>query len=314
MITPTGIFCVLGVVFVTCACVWSALLGERSACIASALGRRMTYWLGATTIALSIVFRMMERDWVHLFWSVQIPITSLLLCAGPFLDATRHDQEPVDETADRIGAKRSRWVFFAMLAVLGVLPLVLAIVLPEQRVIGRDVGRPFARLADLALWGFGGPLPESLAPLTDLEHARGVGHLPREVTVPMGTLFVAAWGWIVFVLLAVIGRFVPTSRGRRVFLLVAPTMLAFAACFAHGSTTSGSGTCGLLDVSYFRPLGALDSGIWTSEPVVLRSFGPVLSTAAACVLLLQLVTASRRPKRADLPVIQDVQRVRPATT
>jgi hypothetical protein len=300
--------CILVVLFVTCMCVWSVLLGGHEARLASRASRRVVCALWAASILLALASRIVERDWVHLFWSVQIPITSLLLCSGAFLDATRRD-----DAASQAHASRSTWAFLVMVATLGLLPLLLETVLPEQRVIGRDIGHPLPRLFDLARWGFDGPLPEALSPLTDVERARGVGHLPREVTVPMGTLLIAAWGSIVFVLLAAIGRFVPTARARRSFLLLAPTTLAALACFVLRPTAPVRPTSACLDASFFLPLSSFDSGIWTSEPVVMRSFGPVMVAAILCALLVPLVTSYRLPDRGHRSANHEAEHGRAAT-
>jgi hypothetical protein len=238
----------------------------------------------------AVIDRILVRAWVHLYWSTQIPLTSLFLCSGVLLERTlREDDDFLDVRSDiRWSVLRINpaWLFLAIVVSMSVAPLVLQSVFSEFPRTGRNTGRPFAGLSELVRWGFGGSLPESLAPITSEESARGVGHLPREITVPMGTLLVAAWIWISFSVLALIGRLMPSSRSRRAFLLVSPTVIGIAcivAAFAAGESW------GWFDPRFFWPVGRDGAGIWESDPVVLRSFGPVLMIALMCVLLMHLV-------------------------
>lgn len=192
------------------------------------------------------------------------------------------------------------WLFLAIVTSLALAPLVLQVAFPAHHLSGRNIGRPLSGLTELALWGFGGALPESLAPITNEESARGVGHLPREITVPMGTLLTAAWIWISFSALALVGRLVPSPRARRSFLLTSPTLLGIACYFSADGEHASSAW---FDPRFFWPLACEDSGIWRSDPVVLRSFGPVLLIALLCVLVVRITEHFERrvPHAARAP-------------
>jgi hypothetical protein len=202
-----------------------------------------------------------ERDWVHLFWSAQIPLVGLFLCSGVLLCRTwRDDAEAIGGARPR--ARSGASLFLLMTLTLGLAPLVLEIVLPEAPPTGRNIGAPLRRLAGLAAWGCGGPLPECLA--------SGAGHLPREVTVPMGTTLIAARMWIAFCVLALAGRLMRVQRVRIALCLVAPALVA--------------PLWERFDPGFFDP--GTDSGIWTSEPALMRSYGPTLLVALVAALVL----------------------------
>jgi hypothetical protein len=279
--------------------VTALILGPAAARGAARFVRRASILFWVASVLLALLDRLVHRDWVHLFWTTQIPITTLFLCSGVLLATTWRDDAAAIEVEDSSDASREqrRWgsarLFFAMVAGLPVAALLLQIALPEDRPSDSETGHPIPRLLALAAWGLGGELPESLWPITDEEHELGVGHLPREVTVPMGTMLVAAWVWIAFSALAMFGRLVPSPRNRRAFLLIAPTILGMACYFAP----EGAGTWP--DPAYFWPEASRDSGIWTSDPPVLKSFGPVLVAALACALLLAFFTRRRSEPRTD---------------
>jgi hypothetical protein len=305
---PSALISALCVVLVTCTCVLPVVWDRRELPReASKLGTRVIVACWLACLALAVFGRFVQRDWVHLFWSAQIPLTSLFLCSGVLLERTLCD----DASQRTIARVKPAWLFLAMVVSLGVAPLVLEIAWPAYVHSHRDLGRPLARVADLALWGFGGELPESLSPITELERARNVGHLPREVTVAMSGLFIAAWLWIAFSALLLIGRRLHPPRVRRAFLLLSPTAVGIT-CYLAANVWNAP--LGPFDPRMFWPLAAEDSGIWTSEPAVLRSFGPVLAVAAACVVLVRFITKPVRTNEASAPVSSDTQHVRSATT
>jgi len=268
---------------------------------ATVFARRFAVAVALAGLGLGVVQRAMYTDWVHLFWLAQVPLVALFLVSGILLATTWRDDTAGlaarMPSAASNPARRWRsgaWTFLALDAALAFMPLVLTIALPEDRPGPRDLGRPAQRLADLALWGFGGPLPECLAPITEPEIQRGVGHLPREVTVPMGALLIGAWLWIAFCALACTGRALPSLRARRAFFLWAPFVFLLAV------QCVGPVSLGWFDPRFFAPVGALDSGIWTSYPTVLSSFGPVLAVALACALAMAALTGGLR-RRVEIP-------------
>ena len=233
--------------------------------------------LWGSAILLGTVARMLYQDWVHLSWSAGIPLIGAFLASGVLLSRTSGDENRASAERLRSGA----WIFLLMTISLGLLPLVLQIAIPEDNPAPRDVGEPVRRLRELAAWGFGGPLPECLAPTTEEELARGVGHLPREVTVPMGATLIAAWFWLEFCALALLSRGVPAGRRRLAFTLLSPVFLSLL--FGLGVGPWLELLWGGFDAG--RIWVGRGSGIWTSEPIVLASYGPVLLAALLAALL-----------------------------
>lgn len=174
-----------------------------------------------------------------------------------------------------------------MLVTLGALPLVLQLAIPEDHPSSRDTGEPVRRLVELAAWGLGGPLPECLTPITPQESARGIGHLPREVTVALGSTLLAAWQWIAFCALALLGRVLRSPRRRIAFYLVAPALLGLGTLLLPSWKA--------FDASMFNAMR--ESAIWKGEPAVLASYGPVLLVAlvALAVLAIAVKRAPLRP-------------------
>jgi len=234
----------------------------------------------ASLLGLGIVFmnRVPERDWVHLLWSAQLPMLALFLVSGLFLcGPTSEDVSSKESRLEVFLRLRPAAFMFLALAAFGLWPLALQLLFPEDQPMARDLGEPVRRLFELAAWGFGGALPEALTPSTAEELERGVGHLPREVTVPMGSLLIAAWLWIAFATLAFAGRLLRPRRLRFVFGLVAPLLLALA--FATGIFAWLNEVWPFFDTRFFSPGSLNGAGIWESEPAVMQSFGPVLCTA-----------------------------------
>ena len=224
----TGVLCALTVLLVTFGNVWSAWRDEELAGPGSAYARRGIAVVWLASLALAVANWLLElHDWLHLFWAVQIPLTSLFLCSGVLLAPHSGEGQAIggvrpERTRDT--ARKRVVLLLAMTWSLGILPLLLQLAFPGDLPLGRNLGRPLARLVDLTAWGFGGDLPEALDPITDQERARGVGHLPREVTLPAGILLVAAWLTIAYGALVAIGRLVP-RRSRRRFLVLSPTVV-----------------------------------------------------------------------------------------
>jgi hypothetical protein len=268
--------------------------------VGMATGVLIVLWIAACFFAVG--FRVLGRDWVHLFWSAQIPLVGLFLGSGALLCRTwRVDSENAASAApseESIRRKRHGWtrngafLFLAMTVTLGLAPLVLQIALPDDHPSPRDTGSPIQGLRELAAWGFGGPRPATLTPITQEEIARGLGHLPRDITVPMGTTLIAAYLWIAFSLLAMGGRLIRSRRARLAFYLLAPVLLGvlnFIEPVFHDRATYGA-----LDPRFFGPDSSRESGIWTCEPAVVLSYGPVLLVAFASALVLALCLALER--------------------
>jgi hypothetical protein len=283
LLLPLGLFGALS-------CLWLAIRPFSRAPRAVVLCGIFIFWLAAVGM-----MTVECGDWVHLFWMSRDPIVAIFVLSGALLftvwpeDAASR-AEHAHRGWERLIARRggpATW-FFAMLASLGALPIFLIelFVAPD----GRNIGAPFRRVFELAAWGFGGALPECLNPITIEDKLRGVGHLPREVTVPTGTLMIAAYLWVAFCLLAIIGGAIADARVRRVFLILSPLLVGF---YLMVEARVAAKPMAWFDVNLF--LGDSGSGVWESDPTVLKSFGPVLLAAglSAIVLAIFLRKASR---------------------
>jgi|GEM_PF-2763522 len=235
-------------------------------------------------------------DWVHLFWSIQVPLVGLFLCSGLLRVETEHPR--VWDGASRGSALRrcaSPCSMFFMLASLGLASLILVSLFPEEHPATRPVGSPFQGIRDLVAWGFGGALPSFLAPATSVAERRGVDYLPRVLTVPFGTTLIAAWLWIAFATISFVAKALPGPRLRGMFSLTAAPALGVIAGLVGVSTPE----IGPLDLRFFIPGGDRRSGIWTSDPMVMRSYAAVL--LAAVVLLAILLSIELWPRRRRPP-------------
>jgi hypothetical protein len=276
-------------VVLNCAAAMKVLLGHGVPRRNLAVSTNALVGLWVTAIALAPVMRLGYRDWVHLFWMGQFPLVGIFLGSGSLLCRTwRVDAAETGRPWFRSGAL----LFLAMAVTFGVGPLLLQIAIPEDQPSWHETGAPIRALRELIVWGFGGSLPAALTPLTDSEHARGIGHLPRDVTVPMGTTLIAAWLWIAFSLLALGGRLLRSQRARLTFYLLAPPLLALLKALSMRLVPQAK-------------WGDLESRIWTCDPEVVRSYGPVVLGAgiATVVLLFCLATerAPMRPRDAGAP-------------
>jgi len=275
-----------------------------SARVTLLVGRLVLFLLWAAGAGSAILSGILRPDWVHDFWGAQVPMCAAFLGCGLLLCGVWGDDaalfERVATSSPGTGSARHRrlanpaWTFLGMLLVSALVPLVLQLAFPEEHATHRGTGRPVHDLVELAHWGLGGPLPALLEPSGDAGHARGIDFLPRDVTVPMGATLIAAWLWILFCALAWVGRLVRAPRRRIVLLLLAPPVVGLLSPLA--SWPLGVLRLGF-DPRFFWPLAARDSGIWTSDPATMQSYGRVLLVAALCAVLLaasRVVQGARR--------------------
>jgi len=249
-------------------------------------------WYALLTIAVagnlqSLLSWSLDRDWVHLLWSAEYTLFSLFLASGAWLAELTVEPgsgEP-GEAAPR--ARARTWLPAALFALVASLPLLLLELLPRPDPPARESGAPTLRLIELARFGLGGERPAFLAPETAIEHERGLAHLAREVTVPMGSLMIGAWIAIAVVVLALLLRCAVPRRWRALLGALAPP----AVVLLHISLGSMQPTwLGLpVEADWIVALARGESGIWASDPSTLRSFGPLLLTALVAVACLASV-------------------------
>ena len=249
--------------------------------------RTMPVILGALGMLGALGEGIFHGDSVHMFWSVQVPLVGLFLCSGPFLATTwREPGEPDVADPCRRWLPRGAWSYLAITSALALVPLFHGVFFPSPMLHDFPGHGPVRDLREIALWGFGAAVPEALTPVHEGQIARGVGHLQRWNTVPMGTTLIAAWLWLGFCIVAFCGRLIPSFQVRRRLYLLAP--LALAAVVAASPTM----LWGAFDPRFFSVNGSRSTGIWKSGPEVMRSYGPVL--AAALVATIGLAWARRR--------------------
>jgi hypothetical protein len=260
----------------------------------------------APIVLLGVVAAALEcggwTDWLHMFWSLQITLVCLFVASGPALSSIAHARhDPLEpHPFARPGPSSVRaWMFLALIAALAVLPIGFENLWPDPYPPLRASGAPGSRIVQLASFGLGGEIPPWLVPGTDLERQRGLAHLARELTVPMGTLLIGAWAIIAFCTLALLVRWCVALRWRDLVCAWAPPGVALGVALAPTGWIDLFGVG--FDPGWFGPFSAQDSGMWRSHPVVLRGFGPVIAAAAAAALVLasaQLLDAWLARRRA----------------
>jgi hypothetical protein len=224
--------------------------------------------LAGSSVLLALIA---VHDWQHLFWSVHFPMLGLFMGSGPFLaGAWPGDRLAVPDTRGFVDRGAALPLSLLVFGVLGLLPLVLLTVFHDSNAPARATGRPLEALVATANYGLGGPVPDLMQPVSASQLARGLGHPPREVTVPMGSTALAALYVTLITWLAMIGRRIPGWPLRRAVLSVAPVVVVSALSFWTGS------------------LGPDEQPLWTNEPWLVRSYGPLLLVAAASLLVLLL--------------------------
>lgn len=235
-------------------------------------GRRA---LGLQIGLVPIVFLRCGGDWVHSFWSVQFPMTGLLLGSGLLL---------VRGGRGSSGVEAPRWPRTRPMATAGGVLLALAAMpgLLAWSSFGGGTGSgevsTITTLVESALHGFGGDLPRAMVPLGGLESERGLGVPPRIVTVTMGASFLAAIHWTLFVGVALLGAAIRNGGARRSVAPVIPVALSVALFPLAGGQ-------------------ALFQGIWRNEAWFLGAYGPILAVAlvSTLVMVLGIRRASESP-------------------
>ncbi len=262
---------------------------ERGSAAIWALG------IGAALIALAS--GISNPDWVHDFWAAQMAMVGLFLCSGLLLCRVWSDDAAFIARASETGLRRTRrvntaWLFLGMLLWFALCPLALELAFPGNHVNPHNTGHPVRNLVELAQWGLGGPVPAYLAEVGPDGVMHAHQNVPREVTVPMGTTLIAAWLWIHFCVIALVGRIVPWPRLRIGAYLLAPIGIGILWLSGLGGLPWSEQLA--LDPRYFGPESARDSGIWQDEGATLASYGGVMLLAAICTSVLALALRVER--------------------
>ena len=249
--------------------------------------------LGLLCVAVLAGFAFSSGDWVHSLWSIQFPFVGLLFGSGLIL--VRVWPEDRRAQPSLLSDFNGETIAFVTAAVLGAMPLLLTLLPFDVRQLAREGPPLLPTFSEVARYGFGGEVPDSMAPMDsphsvggafggDYQAARGLGIPPRIVTVTMASSLLAAFHWTLFAVLALVGRMIPAGRRRRAFLLIAPLLLALA-CISTMLLESGAN----MDRALYK-------AIWKNEPWLVRAYGPTLMVAA--ITAVALFVAVRRDGRA----------------
>jgi len=236
--------------------------GERHAALRGRVAWALLLGLWLLSVAAAVAVRLDDRDWVHLLDSVWFPIVGLHLACGFALTGLRSrgtgaTSSWVARTVARIQtAPFNLMVPLGMAASLGCAPLLLERVLPDADVAPRYAERPVAALVEVAHFGLGGPLPSVLELNTAEERARGFGHLPLSVTVPLVSTAMAAWSWIGICIIVLLGRFIARPVVRYALWSLGPAAYILLS------------------------LPVITADPWSSSPAQIYGYGPLMLTAA----------------------------------
>lgn len=276
-----------------------------------ALPRATSVWLGLVAWTLGGTFYVdaISPHFEFVFWASQIGLTALFASSGCLL-ATWVGRLDVPVSSRRPFWRRleTPLTFPAAAAALVLLPWAWMAWRDFGLGIGRNTGASFERTMELARWGLGGALPQYLQPETLEGFARGLGWLPREVTVPMGVALVAAWWIAAFAVIVLASGFGRGAHARVHAAMWAP-FLTCVALFAWATGLGGDRTAvspdAWFDPRFFWPGSEGRSGIWTSSPGVMRSFGPMLCTATAATIVVAIAVARPRARRRQPTAIEE---------
>ena len=252
------IFLPLALAAAGCAIITAAVRGKR--------GQPMV--AGLAILAVVVVFTLMSivansGDWVHLLWSAWFPLHGIWLGSGLLLVLVWPDDRKLGPTLPR--GWNGATAFLCISLAVGLLPVLLITVFGDAHPVGRVSGSPLAALVEAARYGFDGTVPSLMEPMHADQIARGLGHPPRFVTVPMGTTYLAAAGWIVFAALALVGRAISSGSLRRILLFLLPIAAAPYALVGFKQ---------------------LENDLWSNEPWLVAGYGPTLLIAALLVVVL----------------------------
>lgn len=266
----TVIYLPIAIAAAGCAIIAAAVRGKR--------GQPMV--AGLSILAAAVVFTFASivansGDWVHLLWSAWFPLHGIWLGSGLLLVLVWPDDRKLGPSLPR--GWNGATVFLCISLAIGLLPVLLITVFGDAQPVGRISGSPLAALVEAARYGFDGTVPSLMEPMHGDQIARGLGHPPRFVTVPMGTTYLAAAGWIVFAALALVGRAILSGSLRRILLLLLPIAAAPYALLG------------------FRQL---ENDLWSNKPWLVAGYGPTLLLAA--IMVIVLFTAIRIDERRVL--------------
>ena len=210
--------------------------------------------------ALAVVAQLYYADdWQHLLWAAILPMLALLATSGAIL---------------AIGRARTALL---SLAVLTVLPLVILTVkggLDTYEVTAVE-SIPVA-VQEVLSYGFNGEVPACMEPRPDSIAAgegRTLASPSRDVTVPMGALYLGSIAITLIGLIVIVSKAIPRGAARAIWLYVSPLSVFVLLKLIGG-------------------LRIAEAPIWENDPELVAAVGP-LAAAAAAALVIGLAVADR---------------------
>lgn len=250
---------------------WRSSAVEASTGAPALIPRWIALVLFGSTLVGALLNRIATRDWVHLQWSLGLPLLGLFCVSGAFSSAWSSN-----DTRDR---GWSGWWFPIAALSIGLAAIVLQFAAPGVVPAHRNSPGPLIGAFEIAAYGLGlGELPSAVTLEHSASEGRAVGHLSRDLTVAISVLTLAAQLVIAYVALAFASRSMPEGRLRRVFALLAPTLL----------------TAAMLPIWWSSAYG-----LWSMNVFYLHAFGPTLLAATLAVLALAAAQAGGRAKIAS---------------
>jgi len=278
---PIALLIHMSVALAAGTCAALAAVWPETSGVALRAGR---FYLGLLCLLALESFFLSHGDWVHSLWSIQFPLYGLLFGSGLILIQVWPEDRRQQPSLSR--GWNGATIAFVTVVALGAMPLLLTVLPFDVRPLARENVPLSATFLEVALYGFGGEVPESMSTEGivpgrgafggDYQLDRGLGIPPRIVTVTMASSLLAAVHWILFAALALAGRMIQVSKRRRVFLLVTPMIVALAALSPVVLDSGGN-----MDRALYR-------GIWKNEPWLVGAYGPTLLIAAIAAAALCL--------------------------
>jgi len=223
-------------------------------------------WCACFTFVVAVFgafwIRRTTTDWMHFQWSLGPMLLSAFWISGAFLPFAWPAENARQRAWDTRSTDwtRSGWWFPVGALALGSASITLQLLEPGRVPTERNSPGPLVGTLELVAYGLGlGELPPVLHVRFPHDVARGMDHLPRDLTVPLSVLTLAAEMLCAYVVLAYWLRFVRSASVRLALGFVAPI--------------------GVSVILFVRWRG-FASGLWHETPDEIRAFGPSLTAAA----------------------------------
>ena len=223
-------------------------------------------WLPGAVIA-AIAQLAYSSDWQHLLWATTLPMLALLATSGAML---------------AVGRGRAVLMAFVVLTAMPLAVLTANGGLDDYELTA--VESVPAAIQEVIAYGFTEEVPACMEPRPDSSAARAglaLASPSRDVTVPMGAIYLGSIAITLIGLILIISKAVPQGAARAVWLYVAPLSVFVLLRLVGG-------------------LRGAEARIWANDPSVVAAVGPLV-VAAGAALLIGLVVADRPQGTEEVP-------------